>query len=175
MSALESRPEAWVAAAVKELREQHSWTGRTHIHKLLAIMGTLELADVPFEFELYYYGPYSRDMDFTIAEMEADGLLSKEYSKPGYGPKYNTSSVSVPKLDKPTDLTAIHRAAKAIGARDSKELELIATCLWVEKRENVLSDEKIAARVQELKPKYTPLEIKQHIKLARQLEKSLTS
>src|SRR5258706_15657637 len=83
--------KAWVAAAIRALRDRHSWTGRIHIHKLLFILRALGLAKPPFRFELYQYGPYSFGLDAVIADMDLDGTVSREYPKAGYGPKYQLS------------------------------------------------------------------------------------
>src|SRR4051812_27571202 len=84
---------AWIAVAATSLRRTGSWTGRTHLHKHLFITQALKLADVPFEFELYHYGPYSFQLDSIVAEMEAFGELDKQYPKPGYGPSYQLTAL----------------------------------------------------------------------------------
>ena len=153
MAPSQKNPEAWVECAVSELREAGSWTGRIHIHKLLAILELAGAANPPFEFELYHYGPYSRELDTTIAEMEFFGQLSHEFPRPGYGPRYEVVDPASRDLDLP-DATAIRKAARALGDRPSSDLELIATCLWLIKRERVSDKTQVVDRVAKLKPKY---------------------
>lgn len=162
--------EAWVGAAVRSLRDVDSWTGRIHIHKLFAIVDLLDLAKQPFPFELYYYGPYSRELDCTIASMDMRGLLEHEYPKPGYGPRYNLIE-DRPSLD--VDTATIRRVANAICKYDSRSLELIATCLWVKHREGLDDDAEIVERVRSLKPRYNDDKVKQGLNEARQLEAAL--
>lgn len=166
---------AWVTTAVRELRAAGSWTGRIHIHKLLSTVELLKLANPPFEFALYHYGPYSHDLDSTIALMDAHGLLMHEYPEPGYGPKYGATDLAAGLPPDSTEAEVLRKVAAAFGDRNSKELELLVTCMWVEKREGVKDDTELLARVRELKPKYKPDEINDHIAKARELEKSLTA
>jgi uncharacterized protein YwgA len=165
----------WVAAAAKSLRERGSWTGRTHLHKHLFIVDVLGLADVPFDFELYHYGPYSFALDEAVAEMAAFGELDKEYSQPGYGPSYELTPLGEDALAElsPGDEQSAARIAQAIAGFSSTDLELIATCLWVELREGELDSEVVVPRVQEIKPKYTLARIRWAINKANSLRDSL--
>jgi uncharacterized protein YwgA len=169
-------PKAWVAAAVQALRERDSWTGRIHIHKLLFIANVLGLAKPPFKFELYQYGPYSFGLDAVIADMDLDGDISREYPKPGYGPRYELSEdgAALRTLLRDTDANAIKRVADQIQSLKGNDLELIATCLWAERKERVEGDEQIVARVREIKPKYSELEVRRSLASARAMTKSLS-
>lgn len=91
---MKNKQHAWVAAATKALADTGSWAGRTHLHKHLFITHALDLAAIPFDFELYHYGPYSFELDSVVAEMEAFGELDKRYRKPGYGPSYEVTSLA---------------------------------------------------------------------------------
>ena len=168
-------PATWVLAAAEELNRNKSWTGRTHIHKLLFITKILRLAQPPFEFVVYDYGPYSFELDEEIINLEMVGHLDHSYRKPGYGPSYEptlqgrTMAARLP--GEPTK--AISRVARKLGESKSQELELLATCLWVERKEKVSTDEAIVSRVRELKPKYGKLEIQRKLKAARKLADSL--
>ncbi len=148
---------AWIATATKTLGETGSWTGRTHLHKHLFITQALGLADIPFEFELYHYGPYSFELDGVVAEMEAFGELEKEYRKAGYGPSYEVTSLgeeAVNELDA-DDFRVAEKVASKLKRFDSADLELIATCLYVEIVEMEDDEDVIVPRVKEIKPKYS--------------------
>jgi len=150
-------PEAWVAATVQALNDVGSWTGRMHIHKTLFLGQVLELADPPFEFELYQYGPYSFELDETIAVLDAFGYLTKSFPEPGYGPKYEVTQLGRTGIEPLADekLRAIERVGKEVGGWKSPELELVATCLWVQHQEGLTNTEDIVERVRRLKPKYS--------------------
>lgn len=165
----------WVTETVRVLRGANSWTGRIHIHKALVLGELLGLLDTPFEFEIYRYGPYSFDLDSEIAEMETSGLLTKDYVQPNYGPKYSNSSLAADLIDKLDDdaRARLLRIASQIGSWRSQDLELVSTCLWVQRREGVTSSPDVVKRVQALKPHYDGAQIEQGIRKAAELAASL--
>jgi len=165
--------EDWIHETVRALRQQGSWTGRIHVHKLLFMLGALRQAEVPFQFELYHYGPYSRDLDDEIACMEAFGDLARDYPRSGYGPQYGViGDCEAPRLSA-AERGAIHTMAEQFGKKNSSELELIATCTWVERSEQIDSDEEIVARVSEVKPKYAQGDIEKQLAVAREIAAAL--
>src|SRR5258705_13975221 len=131
---MKDKQHAWIAAATQALADKGSWTGRTHLHKHLFITHALGLADIPFDFELYHYGPYSFGLDGVVAEMEAFGELDKRYRKAGYGPSYEITSLgeeTLGELDE-DELKVTDKVAAELAQFDSADLEVIATCLYVE-------------------------------------------
>lgn len=170
------KEQAWLATAVKELNDNGSWTGRIHAHKLLAVAELLGLADSPFEFQLYEYGPYSFELDQAFTTAESCGFLSREYPQAGYGPKYRLTpnGEGIAKTLERSHASKLARVAKELGDRGSKSLELLATCLWVEKRENKKKEDQIINRVRELKPKYSQDEVATGLSDARRVAASLS-
>lgn len=150
----------WVLHAIKCLNDRGSWTGRVHIHKLLYITKELLTEEVPFSFELYRFGPYSFDLDEYLRDLATFGAVSATIVDEGYGPKHEVSAAAKPLLaDHPESfsrdqLDLLKRAASAIGNRSSGDLELIATCLWVEREENIVDRDEVIARVKIIKPRY---------------------
>jgi uncharacterized protein YwgA len=166
---------AWVAQAVQSLRSRDSWTGRIHVHKLLVLLYLSKLAEPPFDFEIYRYGPYSFELDEVIRQMTSLGHLRKEFPRKGYGPRYSLSSIGnqdLEHLEKPTRDT-IDRAAEQIKGFTSKNLELTATCWWVSDKENLDSDDAIVHRVHILKPHYDEAEIRQSLSRFKELKDHL--
>jgi uncharacterized protein len=153
---MNSKQRAWIAAATNSLRAAGSWTGRIHLHKHLFIVQVLGAAEVPFDFELHHYGPYSFELDSDIASMEAFGDLDKNYPQPGYGPSYELTDLGKESLGdlSEIELQVAQKAAKKIADFGSGDLELIATCLWVRLKERESDPSVIVPRVQEIKPKY---------------------
>jgi uncharacterized protein YwgA len=135
----------------------------------------LELAKVPFEFELYHYGPYSFELDSVVAEMEVFGELDKHYKRPGYGPSYKTTTLGETSLTELTekDLSVARLVSSKLAGFDTSDLELIATCLYVEVIEREESDSAIAPRVKEIKPKYSDTQIERALAHARKLRAEL--
>ena len=156
MSATPHETGPWVLAAVDALNRNGSWTGRVHIHKHLFITQVLELAAPPFGFVLYDYGPYSFELDDKIIELEMFGLLNRSYPQPGYGPRYEATAQGLARAAglPDSERAAIGNVAERLGKRKSQELELIATCLWVEQIEHLTGDDDIVRRVQAIKPQF---------------------
>jgi len=170
---------AWILHALTELKQQGSWAGRTHLHKILFLADRLLDAKQPFEFELYRFGPYSFELDACVRNLDAAGLVEKDYSDSGttYGPRYvpfeDWQSAIPTELDIPEDQKQkLQQIAKAIGNRTSSDLELIATCLWCEHDESTQGDSAIIGRVKQLKPRYQESEIKLQLSNLRKIQQS---
>jgi uncharacterized protein YwgA len=155
VSSLTEEQAAWVTASAEALNRNGSWTGRIHIHKHLFVTQVLRLAAPPFEFILYDYGPYSFDLDSQVVEAELLGTLSRSYPQPGYGPRYAPTALGLALARKlgTSERNAIESVATQFGTRGSQELELIATCLWMERCERV-DPGLLVQRVHQAKPKY---------------------
>ncbi|HUU98585.1 MAG TPA: hypothetical protein VM487_22860 [Phycisphaerae bacterium] len=175
MSQASPDPASWVLTAVDALNRHGSWTGRVHVHKHLFITQVLGLAAPPFEFVLYDYGPYSFDLDDKIIELELLGHLSRSYPQPGYGPRYEPTlqGLELARTLRPEDRTAVEGVARQLRDRKSQELELIATCLWVERKDGISDPTRVVSRVQVVKPKYDEETVRRSLSDARALAESL--
>lgn len=151
----EGEPFAWVIEGIRALNEAGSWTGRVHTHKLFYLMSEFCEPKPPFSFQLYDYGPYSFELDRVFSEAESNGLIIRTYPKTGYGPKYLPSSVGAGHAVGSEVKEAIGKVASLLGNKSSKDLELIATCHWVERHEKLTDELAIVRRVIELKPRYS--------------------
>jgi hypothetical protein len=109
--------------------------------------------------------------------MEAFGELDKRYRKPGYGPSYEITSLGEEALAE-LDIDEL-RVSKKVAAKlarfDSADLELIATCIYVEVVEGEDNERAIVPRVNEIKPKYSVSQIERALSRARRLRKDLQS
>jgi uncharacterized protein YwgA len=173
---MNNKQRAWIAAATQSLQKVESWTGRIHLHKHLFVIQVLGLAEIPFEFELHHYGPYSFELDSDIAEMEAFGELDKDYPQPGYGPSYQLTGSGRQSLSELTsrEQQAADDVAAKLADFDSSDLELIATCLWVKLRELENDPDLIVPRVCEIKPKYPRSRIRWALTKAEELRSSIS-
>jgi uncharacterized protein YwgA len=150
---------AWVLRAVDELRRNGSWTGRTHLHKLLFMADRLLDVAQPFQFELYRFGPYSYELDEHLRLLEGVGLVDREQRREGYGPSYVArqgweSAIAEHLSTGSTDLAKLARIAQELGSLKTADLEVIATCLWAARDEGISDDSAIVDRVLQLKPRY---------------------
>jgi uncharacterized protein YwgA len=170
-------PAPWILGATEALNRHGSWTGRIHIHKLLFVTQILELAKPPFKFVVHDFGPYSFELDEEIINLGLIWHLDHSYPTPGYGPRYEPTPqgrVIAAGLPDESAKAAIRRVAEEFGDRDSQKLELLATALWAEKKEQKTKDEEIISWVVERKPKYNEEEVRRGLEDARGLVVSLS-
>jgi uncharacterized protein YwgA len=139
------------------LRAAGSWCGETHMQK--AVYFLQEAFEVPlgYEYIFYKYGPYSFDLTEDLTALRADYLIEWNHRSPGYGPSLIPTSWSdqlrqrYPKtLEKYRP--AIQSVSQALGRKDVKELEKLATALYVTRQAGAPSDvDSRARRLCELK------------------------
>ena len=143
-------------ALIEKLKEKGSWCGETHIQKAAYFLQNLCNVPLDYEFVLYKYGPFSFELSDEIMRMRADGLL-KYAPKPPYGASFYVDTNSehlrckfVKTISKysPT----IELLTGEIGPMGVKELEKMATAMYVtmESELGIVSDR--ASRLNELKP-----------------------
>jgi uncharacterized protein YwgA len=73
----DSKGHALIAFIVKcheENAAEKSYLGRTHIQKIPYILKAIGI-DVPFNYQLYLYGPFSQGVAFAIDDLLADDIL----------------------------------------------------------------------------------------------------
>jgi len=166
----------WSLRAVEALSAAESWTGRIHVHKLLYLAKELMGVDHPFDFELYRFGPYSFELDANVRDLEICGLLDKEYREPGYGPSYSAAENWKGVVDDelpPKASEALNKLAQKIGKSKSGELELLATCCWVEREMGISGDDEIIAEVKKIKTRASEEAIRTQLEQYRVLRKEL--
>jgi len=167
---------AWGLAATEALSETEGWRARIHIHKLLYLAGALLNIAHPFDFELYRFGPYSFDLDATIRDLELCGLLEKKQPLPGYGPSYSAADDWREAVDGEIpheSQTALGKIARVIGPKKGGELELLATCCWVEQHLGLTDDDSIVAEVKKIKTRASEDAIRQELQNLRSLRRQL--
>lgn len=172
MKEKESERLGLLASLVQMLDEAGSWTGRTHIQKLVYLAQELLGLESGYEFVLYQRGPYSFDLDADIRSLRSIGAVDLN-PLPPYGASYFRTSLgeSVSKLspvgeklnDKLTQL------AKTLGPKQASELELLATTRYVLAEGHKL-DKDIITRVRSLKPQFREDEAQKALEDVRQLQ-----
>lgn len=78
------------------------------------------------DYGIHFYGPYSTDLDYTIRELNDDGILNIEYTQMEHNISVKDKT-SCKKFENDT-VTAI---INEFGAETASELELLATALYV--------------------------------------------
>lgn len=137
------------------LRQGGSWTGETHIQKAAYFLQ--HLLDVPtgFEFVLYKHGPFSFDLRATLTFMEAEDLVRWQPRSFPYGPSLQPGPDHDYLRRHCGGFVAayeprINFLAERLASRDVKDLERLATALFVTLGNDRLEDR--AARLNFLKP-----------------------
>lgn len=162
-----------LASVVQMLSEAGSWTGRMHIHKVLYFAQELLGLDSEYEFVLYQRGPYCFDLDADIRSLRSIGAVDIT-PKPPYGPSYGVTALGKV-LAEPSpvggQMVANLRAlASELGPKQAKELELLATTLYVLNNERPESDKAAIARVIRLKPQFSKDDAENAIQQVRQIQ-----
>jgi len=143
-----------------------------HIQKFIYFAKELLGLPLSYDFILYQRGPYSFDLDTEIRSLHSIGAVEIR-PKPPYGPSYS-STVLGEALGKrgPIDakmddkLTAL---ANVLGPKQAKDLELLATTLYVLK-EGHQPDPDVVKRVLSLKPQFPKDEAEKALQEVRELE-----
>lgn len=146
---------AIILAVVEALKEQGSWTGKTHVQKSLFLAQAAHAYEVPFTFVLYKHGPYSFELEHEMEEMKSYGAMEAE-AVLGQGVILSPGpTASLVEAAAPVDSKvscSIVRISKFVGAKNVIELERLATAAWIRTREGVKQLDQVATRLHELKP-----------------------
>jgi uncharacterized protein YwgA len=148
---------------VGALNEAGSWTGRMHIHKLIYFAQKLIGLRSDYEFILYQRGPYSFDLDADIRSVRSLSAVDI-IPKPPYGPTYvvTPSGVNLA-LEAPIDAkedAKLVQLAHTLGPKAARDLELLATTLYVTTEADYTDDAAIE-RVITLKPQFNAAQAKE--------------
>ncbi|MGC2661504.1 MAG: hypothetical protein WA324_26420 [Bryobacteraceae bacterium] len=139
---METFKQATVVLRLAEaLKARGSWAGETHVQK--AVYFLQELLGVPtgFEFILYKHGPFSFDLRATLTFMEAEDLIAWQPRNP-YGPTL-VKGADASYLDQKFGDIAnryqeqINFVAERLADKSVRELEKLATALYVTKDQNI--------------------------------------
>jgi len=161
---------------IRNLREQGSWCGETHIQKTTYFLQELLNIPLGFDFILYKYGPYSFDLTDELSAMRADKIVALQPKIP-YGPSYIIDEVGhlVSKLY-PTTLKKFNPqitfVADKLGNKNVSELERLATALYICSEIEPSTDiEKQAELINKIKPHISLTQAKDAIGLIDQFKK----
>ena len=149
--------QALLVRLADQLANHDSWTGETHVQKAAYLAAELGEIDFDFDFILYKHGPFSFELRDELAEMRADGLIESVAISPSYGPRLRVTEEGE-RLQQSFNRTieryggAIDWTASRLGSRDVKQLERLATALWVTEEDPEAPPQKRAAALCSVKP-----------------------
>ncbi len=150
--------EAVVAAIDQRLAAEGSWCGETHLQKAVYFLQTLLDVPTDFDYILYKYGPFSRELRAELASMRADGFLELVPQPQPYGPTLAVTPAAEQQLVArwPKTLrryaTALDYTAEQLSDLGVSDLERLATALWVRREISAASPQEQASRLHEIKP-----------------------
>lgn len=128
--------EAVLAGLTKRLADRGSWTGETHLQKAAYLMSELRGVDFDFDFILYKHGPFSFALRDEVGSMLSEGLLERHVPDPRYGPRLCVTPRGE-ELEARFEKTmqrygdSLDWVANWVGGRGVKDLERLATALWM--------------------------------------------
>ena len=132
-------------------------------------MKELEAVPVSYGFRFYNYGPYSDELTNDLDLVSSLGGVKVKYDESSYGYEITLGDNADKLIAKADDFITRHRQSidgiiAGFGNKQAKELELIATIIYVSNRNNgensALNEQGIIDSVARLKPKFKHSQIK---------------
>lgn len=172
---MDFRKHATILAVVERLNAAGSWTGRTHVQKALYLLNDAAGCSLPFEFVLYKHGPYSFDVDAELEQMKSYAAIAATPRAPAGVTLFPASNAQYVKDRSPLNqgmLEHIDHICSFVGRMDVHKLEALSTAVWIETREQLRDEQKVADRLVELKPHVSRHDAKQAYHCAAKLKGS---
>jgi len=150
--------QAVLAAVDQQLAAEGSWCGETHLQKAVYFLQTLLDVPTDFDYILYKFGPFSRELRAELATMRADGFLELVPRPQPYGPTLDVTPSAQQQLVArwPKTLkryaSGLDFVAQQLGHLGVSDLERLATALWVRRELPDASRDVQALRLNEIKP-----------------------
>ena len=161
MSSEYLKQAAILATFVETVRETGKPCGETLLQKAAYVMKELFGVPLSDEFRIHYYGPFSFKLQDRLASMEADDIVRVSPRERGVtydvGDRFEQLRERFPKTIA-TYSHAIQFTARELGSLGVKQLEPLATALFVTRQHPDLSAAKRAAKLLEIKPHVTQSE-----------------
>lgn len=112
-------------------------------------------APISAPFRIYYYGPFSFDLRETLSTMEGLDVVQTVPHEWGatyrIGRRYGQVRDNFPKTMQQLEL-AIDWVMRELAPLSVKELEPLATALFLKREQTDSNDERLVARLREIKP-----------------------
>lgn len=141
---------------IRQLRNEGSWCGETHIQKSMYFLEELLEVPTPHKFILYKHGPFSFDFRSHLNELRARNLIMYKHVPP-YGPQMVLTEEGKKYLDaKKATIeeweSKISSIATCLGDKGVADLEKLATALMITRQEKLTDTEERASTLNEWKP-----------------------
>lgn len=158
-----------LALLVQKMYKHNLTLGKTALQKLIYLTKVLCNIGVDYDYGLYIYGPYSHELVSDFEYLTAVGVLKSEFKhyekyggyeiRPGdnISEATNRAKDFIARSDK-----ELEEIIKRFGKMSARELELIATILYLN-REEELGKTILPERVKSIKPHFSMQEIEKCI------------
>ena len=148
-------------AIIRYLADKLEDVGKTKIQKIIFFLQ--EAFDIPLDYvyTMYYFGPYSEELDNDLLDMKLQDYLNIEPDPAGYGYHVcpgNEVIASIGDTIKPY-VGQLDECVDKFGVFPALYLELLGTLYFVKHSEDELTKEGIIKQVKILKPKFDIPEI----------------
>jgi uncharacterized protein YwgA len=158
-------------AHLAEKMPQDTALGRTALMKLIYFLQTVKKVPLGYRFSLYTYGPFDSEVLADLTQVqEQGGVVSKTVYYPnGYGyeirPGEHAADIQAPAKEFLQEHeTAIQAVIQEFGKLSPADLELASTLVFASlEAEGKLSKDELAQRVKQIKPRFTPGQIKEQL------------
>lgn len=123
-----------VVELVRNLNETGSWSGATHVQKCMFFLEHMLNVPAGYDFVIYYYGPFSFDLDRDLVLLQSRGWLTVK-REAGYGVHYRPGPRAPRARPDVGDHAwrSLRSVAELFGGKGVKDLELMATTYYVYK------------------------------------------
>jgi len=148
--------KALTVELINKMQAAGSWTGETHIQKCTYFLEEFFGIDLDYEFILYKHGPFSFDLRDELGALRADDFIVMEPRRP-FGASFKPGKRADLLENKYKDLIReydgkLSFVVDRLANKSVKELEKVATALYVRKTEGLTNNTDIANKIVELKP-----------------------
>jgi uncharacterized protein len=142
--------------------------GKKALQKLIYLLQELEKVPLGYRFRFFTYGPFSDDLAYTLDVVENIKGVKIAYDVNSSAHKISPGDGASNVIQKGKDFIAIYnskveRLVKNFGNLTAKELELLATIVYLLDERGELDDASLIDAVVRLKPKYERARIKRAI------------
>src|SRR5690554_5425575 len=153
--------------------ERNFTLGKTALQKLIYLLKMLFDSGVDYEYELYIYGPYSRELASDFEYLAAVDIIDSKFKNNddygGYkiqpGRKVKTAVEKAEDFIKANNEN-LDRVIDKFGKMTARELELKPTILYLNREEGLKTCE-IGKRVKAIKPYFDLQEIEEGIRFMK--------
>jgi len=137
--------------------------GKMYVQKILFISKVLG-ENVPYDYSLYTYGPYSREIMDDLDDMELMGEVSMEWNDRFEGYEIINNDI---KIDEDLSFDILENVLEEHGNKNAKSLELLSTILYLFKDYPEKDD--LFRSVKEVKPMFEDDKIEKMIDLVKDM------